>query len=233
MPDVAARTATPSLHEGEIAVVGDVVEPTRARLIAAAADVFAEKGYEGAGVQEIARRAGLTTGAIYSRFSGKAELLAEAIAAESGEQLDELFAVGELTADAAALIGMVGKQLPARPVTRKQFLLLEAFVAARRDPELAAILVEHVGGVRDRVTRLIELAQRAGNVDDATDARALAHFCQAVALGFLVYEVLDVPAPEPAAWDGLIDRLVGALTASDPNDTTDPTHPSNQGDTQP
>ena len=57
--------------------MGDV----RARLIEAAADVFAEKGYEGAGVQEIARRAGLTTGAIYSRFSGKADLLAATIEA--------------------------------------------------------------------------------------------------------------------------------------------------------
>jgi AcrR family transcriptional regulator len=228
MTDVAADTTRATeLDRSGIEVVPDAVEPTRARLIAAAADVFAEKGYEGAGVQEIARRAGLTTGAIYSRFSGKAELLAEAIAAESGEQLDELFAVGELTADAAALIGMVGKQLPARPVTRKQFLLLEAFVAARRDPELAAILVEHVGGVRERVTRLIELGQRAGNVDGDTDARALAHFCQAVALGFLVYEVLDVPAPDPDAWGGLIDRLVGALA------TPEPTDPNHQGDTQP
>ena len=38
-----------------------------ARLLAAAADVFAERGYDGAGVAEIARRAGPTTGAIYSR----------------------------------------------------------------------------------------------------------------------------------------------------------------------
>ena len=50
-------------------------DATRDRLLDAAAAVFAEKGYDGAGVPEIARRAGLTTGAIYSRFTGKAELL--------------------------------------------------------------------------------------------------------------------------------------------------------------
>ena len=44
-------------------------------LIKAAAEVFAERGYAGAGVAEIARRAGVTTGAIYSRYSGKSELL--------------------------------------------------------------------------------------------------------------------------------------------------------------
>ena len=58
-----------------------VVEPNSAvqdelteRLLQAAAEVFAENGYEKAGVAEIARRAGVTTGAIYSRYSGKAEL---------------------------------------------------------------------------------------------------------------------------------------------------------------
>ena len=48
-------------------------------LIKAAAEVFAERGYAGAGVAEIARRAGVTTGAIYSRYSGKSELLLEAL----------------------------------------------------------------------------------------------------------------------------------------------------------
>ena len=38
--------------------------------------MFAEKGYAGAGVAEIARRAGVTTGAIYSRYRGKDDLLA-------------------------------------------------------------------------------------------------------------------------------------------------------------
>ena len=62
-----------------LAAIDEALDPTTARLVVAAAEVFAEQGYEGAGVAEIARRAGLTTGAIYSRFAGKAELLAEAI----------------------------------------------------------------------------------------------------------------------------------------------------------
>ena len=69
-----------SAVERVVGAEGDeVVDPTRVRLVEAAAEVFAEKGYDGAGVQEIARRAGLTTGAIYGRFTGKAELLREAI----------------------------------------------------------------------------------------------------------------------------------------------------------
>ena len=44
---------------------------TRDRLLAAAVDVFVEQGYEGARVQDIARGAGLTTGAIYANFRGQ------------------------------------------------------------------------------------------------------------------------------------------------------------------
>src|SRR5581483_3785834 len=56
-------------------------DDTRQRLLDAATQVFAEVGYDGARVQEIARRAGLTTGAIYGKFRDKAELLVEAIGA--------------------------------------------------------------------------------------------------------------------------------------------------------
>lgn len=62
--------------------VGGPAQPdsTRQRLLTAATEVFVEKGYEGTRVAEIARRAGLTTGAIYGNFGSKAALLTEALA---------------------------------------------------------------------------------------------------------------------------------------------------------
>ena len=81
------------------------VDLTRERLVEAAAAVFAERGYDGAGVQEVARRAGLTTGAIYGRFSGKAELLREAIAASSSDELTDPRARPEAMATFAKATG--------------------------------------------------------------------------------------------------------------------------------
>ena len=76
--------------------------PRRAeRLIAAAIEVFAEQGYEGARVQDIARAAGLTTGAIYANYRGKAELLFDAIGARAGVELDALLAQTRRTSSAA------------------------------------------------------------------------------------------------------------------------------------
>lgn len=48
----------------------------RRRLLDAAADVFARRGYDGARLDEIAHVAGFTKGAVYSNFSGKHALLA-------------------------------------------------------------------------------------------------------------------------------------------------------------
>lgn len=43
-------------------------------LIAAASEVFAQRGYEGASLEEIAETAGFTRGAIYKHFTGKEDL---------------------------------------------------------------------------------------------------------------------------------------------------------------
>jgi AcrR family transcriptional regulator len=48
---------------------------TRARLMTAAVNVFAERGIIGASVEEICESAGFTRGAFYSNFSGKDDLV--------------------------------------------------------------------------------------------------------------------------------------------------------------
>ncbi len=47
---------------------------TRRRLLDAAADVFAEKGFRAASLADVADRAGYTIGAVYSNFASKDEL---------------------------------------------------------------------------------------------------------------------------------------------------------------
>src|SRR5438445_9574435 len=91
-------------HERDHERADDPADQTRDRLVAAAAEVFAEKGYDRAGVQEIARRAGLTTGAIYGRFTGKAELLHAAIEDQTTDELDELFNQHRFDGQASAIL---------------------------------------------------------------------------------------------------------------------------------
>ena len=53
---------------------GDKRERTRAALLEAARELIREKGYERTTIDEVAKRAGMTTGAIYGNFKNRDEL---------------------------------------------------------------------------------------------------------------------------------------------------------------
>jgi AcrR family transcriptional regulator len=185
------------------------------RLLEAAAEVFAERGYEGAGVAQIARRAGVTTGAIYSRFAGKADLLAAALDARTSDELDALFADHRFEGRAEDILTVAGSHLVDRTPTDGEPLLLEAFVAARRDPALAELLRERVAERHERLIEIIEAAKAGGGISDALDTEALVTFCHAVGFGFLLFEAAGTPLPAAEPWERLIAHLVNALRSTD------------------
>jgi TetR/AcrR family transcriptional repressor of uid operon len=199
-----------------VATVEPLIDLTRARLVEAAAAVFSERGYDGAGVQEIARRAGLTTGAIYGRFTGKAELLREAIEQCSSDELDELFNQHRFDGHASDIVRIAGSHLVERPdedAHQGNALLLEAFVASRRDPEIRdavrALVQERAG----KLAEVLEAAKADGSMDDSLDTDAVVTFCHAVGLGFLIFDAIDIDLPRPGPWEELITRLVAAIAA--------------------
>lgn len=186
-------------------------DPTRDRLIEAAAAVFAEKGYDGAGVQEIARRAGFTTGAIYGRFRGKADLLFAAIEAHTTNQLEQLFADHRFEGRATDILTTVGSHLLTDPFDDGQALLLEAFVAARRDAEVAELMRDLLHQRTTTFAALVEDAKASGLVVDELDTEAVVRFCHAVGFGFLLFGAIDLQLPQPGPWEQLIAQLVRAL----------------------
>jgi AcrR family transcriptional regulator len=192
-------------------------DPTRDALLVAAGEVFAEKGYDRAGVQAIARRAGFTTGAIYGRFRGKADLLLAAIATQSHDEFKELFAEGHFEGRETDIIATLGSHLVTDEFDSGQALLLEAFVAARREPELASMLRELMDERSGELTELIEEAKRSGSVDPELDSFSIVRFCHAVGLGFLLFGALGLERPSPGPWDELIDRLIRAVAQKPPN----------------
>ncbi len=189
----------------------EVPDDTGSRLLVAAAEVFAEKGYDGAGVAEIARRAGLTTGAIYSRFSGKAELLIEAVRQCTPDEFDSLFTQHQFDGQAQQLLETVGSHLVTRETSPMQAILLEAFVAARRDLELRQLLQNQFEDRRRQLAALIDQGKAGGLVDEDLDTGAIVHFAHAVGLGFLLYEALGVPHPDPELWQRLIVKVVSSI----------------------
>lgn len=199
------------------------------RLLEAAAEVLAERGYDKAGVAEIARRAGVTTGAIYSRYPGKAELLVEAIDPHATDELEHLFADHQFRGRMEDILLQAGTGL-VKGLDEHAPLLLEAWVAGRRHPDVAEVLNRRV---RERQTRLVDIVEAAkadGGITGDLDTDSVVTFCQAVGFGFLLIEALDLALPAPGPWEQLITRLVGALRdepSTDPSTAID--QPSTQG----
>ncbi|WP_343948944.1 TetR/AcrR family transcriptional regulator, partial [Nonomuraea longicatena] len=88
----------------------ELQERTRARVLSAARDEFAERGFREARIDSIAERADLTRGAVYSNFPGKralyfavlAEAIPEAIPEDTGQRGEAPSAAEALRAFARA-----------------------------------------------------------------------------------------------------------------------------------
>jgi AcrR family transcriptional regulator len=199
----------------EVSGRGSAPATTRDRLVAAAIEVFAAQGYDGARVQDIARTAGLTTGAIYANYRGKADLLFDAIGALAGVEVEALLsqAAGR---DARDVLELLGSSLTRRRETRPA-LLLDAVVAARRDRELAALVRTLVEGRQTRLCELVERARDEGAIEAGTDAQTLAYYCTTLAMGALVMRTLELAPPDQDDWQQLIHRLVDSLAPQQEN----------------
>jgi AcrR family transcriptional regulator len=80
------------------------VQDTRAALLGAARQLFAEKGYAGTGTEEIVARARVTRGALYHHFGDKAGLFRAVMAAVAAELAQRLI-TGQLS---RAAVGKAG-----------------------------------------------------------------------------------------------------------------------------
>jgi AcrR family transcriptional regulator len=188
---------------------------TRDRLLAAAVEVFVDQGYEGARLQDIARTAGLTTGAVYANFRGKEELLFAAIGARVGVEMDALLAEA-IGRNPRAMLEVLGDQL-VQP-RRQPPLLIDAIAAARRDDALAGALRERLALREQALVDVVERGKSDGTIDPALDSDAFARFGLTLAMGALVMRTLQVDAPPEGAWHELISRLLDAVSEEHTDD---------------
>jgi AcrR family transcriptional regulator len=183
---------------------GDVL---RERLLRATAAVFARQGYDGTKIMDVVRESGLSTGAVYGRFRSKNDLLREAIVSRSrnaartgAEGLDrvaDFIAAGVMCTDA--------------PLTDSEALRLEAYVTARREPEVAQALADAYAQFRARVDPLAETARRDGTVDEDIDPDAVVFLVRILHLGLLLHRGSGLPGPDEASWQALVERLVASF----------------------
>ncbi len=187
---------------------GATAGETRERLLRAAVDVFARRGYEGTRVADIAAAAGLSNGAMYAYFDSKGELLVEALRTHGRRLLADLVAAAP-SRSVTGLLLEVGRSLAQRR-DAEGYLVVEALAAARRDDDVARPMRHYVGERVDWLTALVREAQARGELDPGLPPAAVAHFCLSLAVGTALVTG-DLDDVGDAAWGEFLTRLVAGL----------------------
>jgi AcrR family transcriptional regulator len=162
----------------------------------AAADVFAEHGYDAATLDGVAEAAGFSKGAVYSNFAGKRELFLALMqdriegrieqVRDAGERLSE--PKGKLESAAAELEGLIGSDAD------WHLLFVEFWARAVRDPELRAELVERRRPMRDLIARFLEDQATALGRELPAPAGQLAVIVLALSNGLAIERLADPDA---------------------------------------
>lgn len=183
---------------------------TQVDLIAAAARVFAERGYSGASVEEIAEEAGYSHGAVYSNFESKDDLFLAVFDDYVAERVKEIERAGTEAeggfarrGQAAADQWMERSAADPGPI----LLQLEFIVHAARNPDLRERLGLRKSALRLALERHVEAHQAAIEAESPMSPGELALILHALGNG-LALEALSQPGGVPA---DLYGRFVGFL----------------------
>jgi AcrR family transcriptional regulator len=173
---------------------------TRARLLEGALEVFAERGFHGASVEDICDRAGFTRGAFYSNFGSKDELVLALFEATTDRLLEQITALlPELANQPGTLLDAVlGLLDDAAPDQRQWHLISTEFTLhALRSPEAADALIRQRTVFRQRLTELVEEIIRTSELRLSVPADQFVRLVIAVHEGARAQSLLE-PAAVPA-----------------------------------
>lgn len=166
----------------------------RERILRAAVEIFAERGYAAASTAQIAAAAGASKETLYSYFGDKAGLLRAALASlvAAPQVPDAAPPVGEGMSAIRfeRLLGQVARRLVA-DLMRPEYLGLARVVVAEtpREPALADLFRDAVAGrALAGVAALLRAGQRHGLVERTVDVHAAA---RAFVGPLLTYVLLD------------------------------------------
>lgn len=186
-------------------------EVTRDRLLDAAARVFVEAGYDGTRVVDIAREAGVTTGAIYAHFRDKADLLVKALAARGVEPAGKVL-LTDASVPVATMLRTLGHIAVEGELHPTEMLLLDAATASRRERELRDRLECVIGTHAAVLASMVERARAQRVVARDVSTPAVVRFLLILEFGSIVTRTLGIPPPDPKEWTRLIDRLLGGVS---------------------
>jgi AcrR family transcriptional regulator len=187
---------------------------TRRRIVAAAVDAFARRGFHATTTRDVALGAGLSPAGLYVHYASKTALLAEV------SRIGHEAALGLVAAE-------LGPQAPPGPAAERLRRTVETFTSWHARHHLVARVVQYeltaldpddradVVRLRREIEALVEAEVRRGVTDPHTTTRAVLSLCIDVARW---YDPAGREAPDDVGrlYGTLVLRMLGASHQEDP-----------------
>jgi AcrR family transcriptional regulator len=201
---------------------------TRARLLAAAAHVFAQRGFSEATLEDVAETAGFSKGAVYSNFKGKDELFYALMTDRINERVRSATeGIAQHTA-AGAQAAEVGRRITEKLAEQPDWhmLFIEFWARAVRDPQLREEFARHRRPVRAPIAELIQNAAADLNVELPVPAEQLAIAVLALSNGLAIEALADPESVPPELFGTILNLMLGALAHTQPPDAKEQPAPT-------
>ena len=199
---------------------GDSDETAR-RVIEAAAAEFVERGYDGAVISDIARRAGVTPGAIYPRWPHKSDLMASAVEHLLEQLLPERrlqnMGLAELTVP--EIFELWAASLLTSDSVRD--VLNQVFGSARNNAAIQQLLQRFLDEQADQLRVLVERAADEGSLDAEYDTASVTLMIHAIGIGthlVLSAGLADRHIPSGQDWVAWMTHVIASAAPQTPPD---------------
>ena len=181
----------------------------RERLLDAAAEVFADRGYRATTVDDLAAAAGLTKGAVYWNFPSTEAVFAALIEERVDRRAHALMGVTETSPSETATAPLVSRGISTFADEQQALVLLlqEYWSLAVRDDGLRDAYVERQRVLREHLAAALEARHRTTGVPLTFPAEQLATGIIALATGLTQERIAD---PEHVPED-LLGELLSLL----------------------
>ena len=181
---------------------------TRARLLSAAADLFAEQGIDAVSVDAVAEAAGRTSGAVYAHFGSKQGLLLALLDSWKDSMLTVLLAEVAVSESPEGQLAAVWDNVATGSEPERWSLLEhELWLRAARDREVADVLRVRNAEARRFSARLLDGWTSAVDAIPAAESEELAVLVKGLLIGLAMQRRLE---PGTVS-DGLAVRGLCAL----------------------
>ncbi len=193
-------------------------EAVRAKIVDAAAELFAKYGFAGTKVTMVAKAAGVSSQTVRRLTGGRTELFEEVITTRTRSSAAERVRLAverpEVMPPLAVMLA-VSQEVYQHPAASWDFLELEALTRAHVDEQIRTIEIERVQQRRKNAMALVAQMRALGGIDVEVSDSALAHLVMAMGLGLSMLDPVVEDKPSLKQWNATIARIGAAMLPQD------------------